>query len=145
MGVRMVDVGSKPPVFREAVAEGFIRLREETVEIIKQGRVEKGDVLAVASVAAMLAVKKVPELMPLTHNIPITYVGTDYEILDNGVKVVVTVRTTAQTGVEIEALAGVVAALLNIWDMVKKYEKDEEGQYPYIRIEYVKVIRKKKG
>jgi len=145
MNVKMVDISSKPEVFREATAEGFIRLKKETVELIKKGMVEKGDVLSVSSTAALLAVKKTPEILPLAHNIPITYVFTDYEILDEGVKARVTVRTTAKTGVEMEALVGVSIALLNIWDMVKKYEKDELGQYPTTKIEYIKVLEKVKS
>ncbi len=145
MSVKMVDVGGKPPIYREAVAEGFIRLRKSTLERIAEGKVEKGNVFTVASIAATLAVKKVPELIPLAHNIPITYVGTDFQLLNDGVKVTVTVRTTAKTGVEMEALTGVTAALLNIWDMVKKYEKDEKGQYPHTKIEYVRVVKKVKG
>ncbi|MEM4823692.1 MAG: cyclic pyranopterin monophosphate synthase MoaC, partial [Zestosphaera sp.] len=94
----MVDISSKPDVFREAVAEGFIKLKKETVRLIREGLIEKGDVLAVSSVAALLAVKKTPELLPLTHNIPITHVSTSYEVLDDGVKVTVAVRTTAKTG-----------------------------------------------
>ncbi|MGC8974882.1 MAG: cyclic pyranopterin monophosphate synthase MoaC [Thermoprotei archaeon] len=144
MSVRMVDVSSKPEVFREAVAEGFIKLKKETVRLIREGLVEKGDVLTTSSVAALLAVKKTPELLPLTHNIPITHVSTSYEVLDEGVRVTVTVRTTAKTGVEMEALAGATLALLNIWDMVKKYEKDEEGQYPETVISNVRVVRKTK-
>lgn len=143
--VRMVDISGKEPVYREATAEGFIRLRRETVRLIREGRVEKGDPLAIASVAATMAVKKVPELVPLAHNIPISNVRVEYEVLDDGVKAVVTVRTTARTGVELEALAGVLNALLNIWDVVKKYEKDEAGQYPVTRIEGVRVVRKVKG
>ncbi len=145
MSVKMVDISSKPEVFREATAEGFIKLKKETIELIKKGMVEKGDVLSVSSTAAILAVKKTPEILPLTHNIPITHVSTDYEILEEGIKVRVTVRTTAKTGVEMEALVGVSIALLNIWDMVKKYEKDERGQYPTTKIEYVKVVEKVKG
>jgi len=144
LSVRMVDVSSKPEVFREAVAEGFIKLKKETVRLVREGLVEKGDVLTVSSVAALLAVKKTPELLPLTHNIPITHVSTSYEVLDDGVKVTVVVRTTAKTGAEIEALAGVMSALLNIWDMVKKYEKDENGQYPETVISNVRVVRKTK-
>ncbi|MEM0025680.1 MAG: cyclic pyranopterin monophosphate synthase MoaC [Zestosphaera sp.] len=140
----MVDISSKPDVFREAVAEGFIKLKKETVRLIREGLIEKGDVLAVSSVAALLAVKKTPELLPLTHNIPITHVSTSYEVLDDGVKVTVAVRTTAKTGAEMEALAGVTLALLNIWDMVKKYEKDEGGQYPETMISNVRVVRKTK-
>jgi cyclic pyranopterin phosphate synthase len=144
LSVRMVDVSSKPEVFREAVAEGFIKLKKETVRLVREGLVEKGDVLTVSSVAALLAVKKTPELLPLTHNIPITHVSTSYEVLDDGVKVTVVVRTTAKTGAEMEALAGVMSALLNIWDMVKKYEKDENGQYPETVISNVRVVRKTK-
>jgi len=140
----MVDVSSKPEVFREAVAEGFIKLRKETVRLVREGLVEKGDVLTVSSVAALIAVKKTPELLPLTHNIPITHVSTSYEVLDDGIKVTVVVRTTAKTGAEMEALAGVMSALLNIWDMVKKYEKDESGQYPETVISNVRVVRKTK-
>ncbi|MEM4031789.1 MAG: cyclic pyranopterin monophosphate synthase MoaC, partial [Zestosphaera sp.] len=144
LSIRMVDISSKPDVFREAVAEGFIKLKKETVRLIREGLIEKGDVLAVSSVAALLAVKKTPELLPLTHNIPITHVSTSYEVLDDGVKVTVAVRTTAKTGAEMEALAGVTLALLNIWDMVKKYEKDEGGQYPETMISNVRVVRKTK-
>ncbi len=140
----MIDITGKPEVFREAVAEGFIRLRSETLERIRRGEVEKGDPLSIAAVAAVLAVKKVPELIPLTHNIPITNVSVNYELRDDGVRVEVRVKTTAKTGVEMEALAGVMAALLNIWDVVKKYEKDELGQYPTTEITGVRVLRKVK-
>ncbi len=145
MSVRMVDITSKEVVYREATAEGVIKLREETIKLIKEGKVEKGDVFALSTASAILAVKKTPEIIPLTHNIPITSVKVNYEFLGNDrVKVVVTVKTTAKTGVEMEAIMGVLAALANIWDMVKKYEKDEEGQYPHTRIEYVRVVSKVK-
>ncbi len=140
----MVNVGLKDVTHREATAEGFIKLRPETLSRIREGSVEKGDVFSVATVAAILAVKKVPELIPLTHNIPITHVDVSFKVLEEGVKVYVTVKTDAKTGVEMEALAGVSAALLNIWDMVKKYEKDEAGQYPKTEIRGVKVTRKVK-
>jgi cyclic pyranopterin phosphate synthase len=145
MPVRMIDVTEKPYSYREATATGFIRLRRETIELIKNKLVEKGDVLAVSTVAAINGVKNTPFLLPLTHNIPITNVKVDYEFLDDGVRVYVNVKTTAQTGVEMEALVGAVMALLNIWDMVKKYEKNEAGQYPYTVINDVRVIEKVKG
>jgi cyclic pyranopterin phosphate synthase len=145
MSVRMIDVTEKPYLYREATATGFIRLRRETIELIKNKLVEKGDVLAVSTVAAINGVKNTPFLLPLTHNIPITSVKVDYEFLDDGVRVYVNVKTTAQTGVEMEALVGAVMALLNIWDMVKKYEKNEAGQYPYTVINDVRVIEKVKG
>jgi len=145
MSVRMIDVTEKPYSYREATATGFIRLRRETIELIKNKLVEKGDVLAVSTVAAINGVKNTPFLLPLTHNIPITSVKVDYEFLDDGIRVYVNVKTTAQTGVEMEALVGAVMALLNIWDMVKKYEKNEAGQYPYTVINDVRVIEKVKG
>jgi len=140
----MVDISSKEIVHREAVAEGFIRLKPSTIKRIKEGNVEKGDVFSVSTAAAVLAVKKVPELILLAHNIPITHVDVKYNILDNGVHVTVSVKTDAKTGVEMEALTGVAVALLNIWDMVKKYEKDEKGQYPVTFISSIKVIEKVK-
>ena len=140
--VKMVDITSKPETCREAIAEGFIRLKKSTIQLIREGRVEKGDPLAIATVATTIAVKKTPELIPMAHNIPITNVKVEYEILDNGIKARVTVKTTAKTGVEMEALTGVTTALLNIWDVVKKYEKNEQGQYPETRIENIRVTKK---
>lgn len=145
MGARMVDITGKGEVYREATATGFIKLRPETVKLIREGRVEKGDIRSIASIAAILAVKKTPEIVPLTHNIPITGVDVRIEVEDEGVRVYVTVKTTARTGVEMEALTGVAAALLAIWDMVKKYEKDEAGQYPFTYITDIRVLEKKKG
>ena len=87
MPAKMVDISKKDDVVRIAVAEGFITLRKETIEAIKDGRIPKGDVLTVASIAAMLAVKKTPELIPMCHPIPITSVDVDFEINDEGVKV----------------------------------------------------------
>ena len=142
--VKMVDISGKEVVFREAIAEGFIKLRDSTLNRIKRKTVEKGDVFSTSATASILAVKKVPELLPLTHNIPVTYVETKYEVLDTGIKAAVIVRTTAKTGVEMEALTGVSIALLNIWDMVKKYEKDELGQYPETEIKYIRVVKKVK-
>ncbi len=139
----MIDITGKEIVYREATAMGIIRLRPETIKRIREGRVEKGDVLTVSRIAAIQAVKKTPELIPLCHNIPITHVNIEYEFVGNDkLKVIVTVKTTAKTGVEMEALTGVSVALLNIWDMVKKYEKDEKGQYPETWIETIKVLSK---
>ncbi len=139
----MIDITGKEVVYREAVAEGVIRLKPSTIKRIINGRVEKGDVLTVSRIAAIQAVKKTPDLIPLCHNIPITHVDVKYEFIgDDKIKVIVTVKTTAKTGVEMEALTGVSTALLNIWDMVKKYEKDEKGQYPDTLIEYIRVRSK---
>ncbi|HEU97244.1 MAG TPA: cyclic pyranopterin monophosphate synthase MoaC [Fervidicoccus fontis] len=144
MGIKMVDVGGKSDIYREATAYGRIRLKRETIALIREGKVEKGDVISASTIAAILAVKKTPEVLPLTHNIPITSVDVKFEIGDEHIEVYVTVRAHARTGVEMEALIGTSVALLNVWDMVKKYEKDERGQYPHTAIEEIKVLKKVK-
>lgn len=139
----MADITKKEESYREAWATGFIKLRPETIELIKKGLVEKGDVFSVSTVAAINAVKLTPHILPLTHNIPITGVNVKFDIVDGeGIRVDVKVKTTAKTGVEMEALVGVAVALLNIWDMVKKYEKDEKGQYPHTEIRSIRVVEK---
>jgi len=143
--VKMVDISAKPRVPRTAQASGFIRLKPETLQKIKAGEVPKGDVLAVAQTAAILAVKRTPELVPLTHQIAITGTDVNFKLEKEGVRVSVEVRSTGQTGVEMEALVGVASALLTVWDMVKGFEKDEAGQYPTTSIEDIRVLRKVKG
>lgn len=145
MSVRMVDVGSKPPVVRVATATGTIRLKESTVELIKKNSIEKGDVLAVARVAAIQAVKRTSDNIPLCHPIPVDHVSVDFEVGSDRVACTVGVKAIAKTGVEMEALSGVAAALLTIWDMTKKYEKDAEGQYPETFISEIRVLEKRKG
>ncbi|RLG73902.1 MAG: cyclic pyranopterin monophosphate synthase MoaC [Thermoprotei archaeon] len=145
MKVRMVDVSPKPKVYREAIASGKIVLKKKTIELVKSKKIEKGDVLSVATVAAILAAKKTSEIIPLCHPIPLTHVDVDFSIEDNFIEVKTKVRTTAKTGVEMEALAATMTALLTIWDMVKKYEKDEKGQYPETVITDVRVLAKIKG
>ncbi|MFH1821254.1 MAG: cyclic pyranopterin monophosphate synthase MoaC, partial [Methanobacteriota archaeon] len=140
-----VNIGDKKAVPRVARASGFIRLKKETMKKIKSRDVPKGDVLAVAQTAAILAVKKTTDIVPLTHPIPITGTDVDLKLEKNGVRVEVEVRSIGQTGVEMEALSGVSGALLTIWDMVKGLEKDEAGQYPYTLIEDIRVVRKVKG
>jgi len=141
----MVDITSKRMVHREATAYGRIKLKEETLEAIRSGKVKKGDVFTVARIAAIQAVKDTPKIIPLCHPIPITGIDVSFDLSDDSVSVTVTVRTIAQTGVEMEALSGVMAALLNIWDMVKYLEKDESGNYPLTKIEEVRVLKKVKG
>ena len=142
----MVDVGGKPVVLREAVAEGFIKLRAGSVERIRSGGVEKGDVFGVARVAGVLAAKRTSDLVPLCHPLSLTDVDVGLEVVDKErVRVEAVVRAVERTGVEMEALVAVSVALLTVWDMVKQYEKDEAGQYPVTRIEGVRVVRKVKG
>jgi len=144
-GVKMVEISGKKDSVRRAVAEGWIHLRRETVALVRSGRVEKGNVLATAQIAAILAVKRTPELIPLCHPLSITGVEVEFEFSEDEIGVRVSVSSLGKTGVEMEALAGVSAALLAIWDMVKAVEKDENGQYPVTRIHSIRVLEKVKG
>lgn len=139
----IVDVGDKPDVARRAVAAGRLRLGKQTVAAIDEDRVDKGDVREVARVAALMAVKDTPGLLPHCHPVPLTSVDVDFELADDALEVRVTVEATYKTGVEMEALTGVSVALLSAWDMVKPLEKDEAGQYPTARIDDVRVLEKK--
>lgn len=143
--VRMVDVSEKEDVPRMATAEGFIRLKRETVDAIVKNKVAKGNVIATANVAGVLAVKKTSELIPMCHPIPITSISFDFEIEESGIRVRCTVKSFGKTGVEMEALTGASVALLTIWDMVKSLEKDSTGNYPETRIEGISVVKKVKG
>ena len=143
--VRMVDVSEKEIVRREAEAVGLVKLKRSTVTSIKEGKVKKGDPLTVAEVASIQAVKKTPDLIPLCHAIPITSVKTTFRLGEDEIQVRCRVVADYKTGVEMEALTGVTVALLNIWDMVKYLEKDEEGQYPTAAITGVRVTEKRKG
>ena len=138
----MIDITGKPTIIREAMASGKIILSKDTLNLIKENKVEKGNVIEICSVAAIMGVKKTPEILPHAHNIPIESVEVNVNIEDDGLRMTVKVKTTAKTGVEMDALSGVLAGLLTVWDMVKKYEKDDKGQYPFTRIEDVKVISK---
>ena len=141
----MVEITEKPVTGRRAVASGIIRLKGSTVESIREGGVKKGDVLTVARVAAIQAVKEAPRTIPMCHPIPITGVEVDFVLLPAAVRATVAVTSVGRTGVEMEALAGVSAALLNVWDMVKYLEKDGTGNYPSTSIEEIRVVEKRKG
>ena len=143
--IKMIDVSGKKVVSRKAVAAGVIKLKASTVEAIREGKIKKGDPLTVGEIAAILAVKKTPELIPLCHNIPIGKAHVEYTLEEKSIEARCTVITNAQTGVEMEALAGVTTALLNIWDMTKYLEKDEDGQYPDAVITDIRVLEKVKG
>jgi cyclic pyranopterin phosphate synthase len=141
--VSMVDISSKPEVFREASATGTIRLKTKTVRLIKNGRIAKGDPIHTAKIAGVLAAKNTSILIPLCHPIPLTNVQVDIVLKNkNLLKVSATVKTKAQTGVEMEALAAAATSLLTIWDMVKQYEKNAKGQYPSTSIENIRVTKK---
>ncbi|MBI5783802.1 MAG: cyclic pyranopterin monophosphate synthase MoaC [Gammaproteobacteria bacterium] len=121
----MVDVGAKGVTAREAVAEGLIRMKPETLRLIIEGGHKKGDVLAVARVAGIMAAKKTAELIPLCHAIPLTAVDIELTVDENrsAIHCRSTVRTQARTGVEMEALAAVEIALLTIYDMCKSVDR----------------------
>ena len=139
----MIDISEKDIITRIAKASGSIRLKRETITKIKNKDVKKGDVFTIAKIAAITAVKKVPDLIPFCHPIPITNVNVEFNIEnDTIINVLCTVKTIAQTGVEMEALTGVNIALLNIWDVVKMYEKDDKGQYPSTIMYDIKVEEK---
>jgi len=142
----MVDVTAKPEVYREATARGTLKLKSETIELINKGKVEKGDPFYAAKIAGVLAAKNTSSLIPLCHPLPLTDVKVDVKMVDNSsVQVEATVKTKAQTGVEMEALVATSVALLTIWDMTKQYEKDAQGQYPRTLIQNIRVVRKVKG
>jgi cyclic pyranopterin phosphate synthase len=143
--VAMVDVSGKAEVFREATATGKIRLKAETVNLIREEKIAKGNPLCTAKIAGVLAAKKTSELVPLCHPLPLTSVEVEAKIVEKtAVEVTATVKTKAQTGVEMEALAAASVGLLTIWDMVKQYEKDATGQYPNTAVENIHVVRKLK-
>jgi cyclic pyranopterin phosphate synthase len=140
----MVEVSDKSDVKRSAKASGRIRLKKDTVALVKEGKIEKGAVLTTAQVAATTAVKRTPELIPMCHPLKITGVDVDFKFHEGEIEAIVEVRSVGKTGVEMEAITGVSVALLTIWDMVKAVEKDEAGQYPSTVISEIKVLEKRK-
>lgn len=140
----MVDIAPKEVIVREAVAAGEIRLKSSTITRMRSGRIEKGDAIAAAEVAAIMAAKNTPRILPFCHTIPITTVRTEHTFGRDTLRVESYVKGQAKTGVEMEALTAASAYLLTIWDMVKQYEKNSEGQYPDTAITYLKVSKKVK-
>lgn len=120
---RMVDVGGKPVTAREAVATGRIAMSAEAAAAIRAGSVKKGDVLATARIAGIMAAKKTAELIPLCHPLPLTRVAVDLAPDDTGVTVTATAATEGKTGVEMEALTAASVALLTLYDMAKALDK----------------------
>jgi cyclic pyranopterin phosphate synthase len=120
---RMVDVGEKKVQCRIAKAEGFIRLSEETVNLIRENNIKKGDVLTVAEIAGIQSAKRTSELIPLCHPLQLTKIQVIALLLDNGIQISTEVRCTGQTGVEMEALTAVSVGLLTVYDMCKAVDK----------------------
>jgi len=121
----MVDVSDKDVTARVAVAEGHIRMARATYDIIAEGRAKKGDVLSVARLAGIMGAKKTPDLIPLCHPLPVTKVAVDLTLDPDlpGVRIAATVKTTGQTGVEMEALTAVSVAALTVYDMAKAVDR----------------------
>jgi cyclic pyranopterin phosphate synthase len=120
---RMVDVGAKPATERVAVARADVALSPDTLALVREGRAAKGDVLAVARVAGIMAAKKTPDLIPLCHPIMLSSVEVDFDFADSGIAIRATARTTGPTGVEMEAMTAASVAALTIYDMVKGVER----------------------
>jgi len=122
----MVDVSNKADTVREARAEGMITMAPETLEAIKANTMKKGDVLATARIAGIMAAKKTSDLIPLCHPLALSKVAVEFSFLDDGIKVGSMARLTGKTGVEMEALTACSIALLTIYDMSKAMQKDME-------------------
>ncbi|MBE9506703.1 MAG: cyclic pyranopterin monophosphate synthase MoaC [Chloroflexi bacterium] len=138
--VQMVDVGEKPDTERVAVAKGEITMRPETLHLIVEGGVPKGDVLAVAQVAGIMAAKRTPDLIPLCHPLLLTKVDVEFRIDEEAscIEITATVRCRGKTGVEMEALTAVSVAALTIYDMAKAVEKT-------MRLGNIRLVRKSGG
>ena len=121
---RMVDVGYKPDQERTAIAEGFISLQDETLKLIRENGIQKGDVITVARIAGIQGAKRTSELIPLCHPIPLHYIDVQETIEKQGIRIKAEVKTTGKTGVEMEALAAVSISLLTIYDMCKAVDKN---------------------
>lgn len=137
---RMVDVGDKAETIRMAVAEGALVMAPSTLEALRAGRTPKGDPLLVARIAGIQAAKRTAELIPLCHPLPLSSVEVELEPQESppGVRVKATARTTARTGVEMEALTAVAVALLTVYDMLKAVDRG-------MRLEGVRLVRKRGG
>jgi cyclic pyranopterin monophosphate synthase len=120
---RMVDVSDKPETDRVAVAKGRVLLSPSTVGLLRDGKVPKGDVLAAARIAGIMAAKKTADLIPLCHPLPVTQASVDLAITDEGVEIEASVSVTGKTGVEMEALTAVAVAALTVYDMVKAVDR----------------------
>jgi len=137
---RMVDVGAKADTAREAVARGLVIMKPETLKLVAEGGISKGEVLSVARVAGIMAAKNTPHLVPMCHPLLLTHVEVDLRLDPdlNAIEITATVRTTGKTGVEMEALTAVSGSALTVYDMCKAVDKA-------MRIEKVRLVRKTGG
>jgi cyclic pyranopterin phosphate synthase len=135
---RMVDVSAKPETTRQATAKGRVDMLPATAALIAAGAAKKGDVLATARIAGIMAAKRTADLIPLCHPLPISSVTLDLDLDPTGVNITATIRTTGRTGVEMEALTAVSIAALTIYDMVKAVDRA-------MRIDAIRVVEKSGG
>jgi cyclic pyranopterin phosphate synthase len=135
-GVQMVDVGAKPHERRRASARAFVRMHAETAQVLRE--LPKGDALATAQVAGIMAAKRTADLIPLCHPLPLSHVEVTPQVGPEGVEIVATVETTAQTGVEMEALTAAAVAALTVYDMAKAVD---DGMV----LEELRLLEKTKG
>lgn len=133
----MVDVGGKPVQVRRATAEGLLVCKPETILALRDQALPKGDVLATARIAGILAAKQTSDLIPLCHPLPLQHLEIQFEVFDEGIRIRCTVQTEAKTGVEMEALTGVSVAALTLYDMCKAVDKS-------MRIDSIRVTEKTK-
>ena len=140
----IVDITNKKDTVRIATASGILRLNEKSIGAIRNRSVKKGDVIEASTVAAIQAVKETPRIIPHCHPIPLQACDVNWNIENELLRCTVTVKATYKTGIEMEAITGVCAGLLCALDMVKSFEKDEQGLYPETSIDEVKIIDKVK-
>ncbi|WKZ38003.1 MAG: cyclic pyranopterin monophosphate synthase MoaC [Anaerolineales bacterium] len=137
---KMVDVGHKPDTGRTAVARGEVHMKKETLDLIRDGQIKKGDVLTVAQIAGISASKRTSDLIPLCHPLPISKIDVDLALDESlpGVVITATVNVTGKTGVEMEALTAVSVAALTVYDMAKAAEKT-------MKIQNIRLVEKHGG
>jgi cyclic pyranopterin monophosphate synthase len=137
---RMVDVSAKADTHREAITRGTVRMKPETLELIKKGQIAKGDVLTVAQIAGIMAAKQTPSLIPLCHPLLLGEIKVEFEIdePEHAIRITSTVRNVGQTGVEMEAMTATAVAALTIYDMCKAVDRG-------MRIDNVRLVKKSGG
>lgn len=135
---RMVDVSAKEETLRDAVAKGLVVMQPGTLALIRDGTAKKGDVLAAARIAGIMAAKRTSELIPLCHVLPLEAVTVTFELLNESVEITASVRITGRTGVEMEALTAVSVAALTIYDMLKAVDRG-------MRIDAIRLVQKSGG
>ena len=141
----IIDISEKKLVKRVATATGQLKLSKPSIDAINANKVKKGNVIEASTIAAIQAVKETSRIIPHCHPIPLEGCNVDWEISDTVLHCTVTVTANYKTGIEMEAITGVCAGLLCALDMVKSYEKDNDGQYPDSEISQVKIISKYKS